>query len=117
MNHLLHRLVPRTLTARLVVTAVALVAVDEGEWHRQREALVPLLRSGEPLPLSPTPGAFFRERPVGGQLAFVFGGPGSVYQGMGRSLVLALPELHEQANGPSLLVFLLVMSRRERAIP
>jgi acyl transferase domain-containing protein/3-hydroxymyristoyl/3-hydroxydecanoyl-(acyl carrier protein) dehydratase len=38
-------------------------------------------------------GIFFRERPIGGDLAFVFTGPAGAYRGMGRDLLLAFPEL------------------------
>jgi len=34
--------------------------------------------------------------PVPGELAFVFAGPAGAYHGMGRELLLALPELHER---------------------
>ena len=35
----------------------------------------------------------FRERPIGGELAFCFAGAGASYRGMGRELLLALPHL------------------------
>ena len=47
------------------------------------------LRSGDPLP----DGVAFAEAPIGGELAFVFGGAGAAYPGMGRPLLERLPEL------------------------
>jgi hypothetical protein len=38
----------------------------------------------------------FRERPIGGQLAFCFAGAGASYRGMGRELLLAMPQLLER---------------------
>ena len=38
---------------------------------------------------------FFRERPIGGEIAFAFAGAGASYRGMGRDLLLHLPQLHE----------------------
>ena len=37
-----------------------------------------------------------RERPIGGELAFCFAGAGASYRGMGRELLLALPQLLER---------------------
>ena len=45
------------------------------------------LRRGGP----PPEGVAFRERPVGGELAFVFTGAAAAYPGMGRELALGLP--------------------------
>jgi len=36
---------------------------------------------------------FYRDAPIGGEVAFVFAGPGGAYRGMGRELVTAFPEL------------------------
>ena len=41
-------------------------------------------------------GAYFRERPIGGEVALVFPGAAAAYPGMGRELLLALPELTDQ---------------------
>ncbi len=39
---------------------------------------------------------YFREAPIGGELAFVFAGAGASYAGMGRDLVQQLPQLLDQ---------------------
>ena len=41
-------------------------------------------------------GAYFRERPIVGELALVFPGAAAAYPGMGRELLLALPELTDK---------------------
>jgi acyl transferase domain-containing protein/3-hydroxymyristoyl/3-hydroxydecanoyl-(acyl carrier protein) dehydratase/1-acyl-sn-glycerol-3-phosphate acyltransferase len=41
-------------------------------------------------------GVYFNEQPLGGELGFVFTGPAGVYPGMGRELLLGLPELLER---------------------
>lgn len=41
-------------------------------------------------------GVFFRARPIGGEIAFAFAGAGASYRGMGRDLLLHLPQLHER---------------------
>src|SRR6185295_8635743 len=38
-------------------------------------------------------GVHFRERPIGGEIAFAFAGAGASYRGMGRDLLLHLPRL------------------------
>ncbi|MCU0655141.1 MAG: polyketide synthase dehydratase domain-containing protein [Polyangiaceae bacterium] len=73
--------------------ALALVASSGDELTALLDTSRQLLASGQPLPLSPVPGVFFREQPLDGKLGFVFGGPASIYPGMGRELVLAIPEL------------------------
>ncbi|HEY1909448.1 MAG TPA: beta-ketoacyl synthase N-terminal-like domain-containing protein, partial [Vicinamibacterales bacterium] len=70
--------------ARLVLVADAADQIEPLQ-SSAREAL----RSGSPLPS----GAYFHERPITGELAFVFSGPGGAYHGMGRDLLLAAPEL------------------------
>lgn len=40
-------------------------------------------------------GVFFRARPITGEIAFAFAGAGASYRGMGRDLLLHLPQLHE----------------------
>ena len=86
--------------ARLVLVADAADQIEP-----LRSAARDALRTGSPLP----PGAYFHERPIGGEMAFVFSGPGGAYHGMGRDLLLAAPELvdglsrlitrHRQAAG------------------
>lgn len=41
-------------------------------------------------------GVFFRARPIVGEIAFAFAGAGASYRGMGRDLLLHLPQLHER---------------------
>ncbi|MGE0454664.1 MAG: beta-ketoacyl synthase N-terminal-like domain-containing protein [Vicinamibacteria bacterium] len=48
---------------------------------------------------------FVEPEPVAGELAFVFAGPAGAYHGMGRELLLALPELHER------------LAQRSRSLP
>jgi hypothetical protein len=73
--------------ARLV-----LVAATDVERAQRAELARQLLQDGAdagPLP----PGMAFQERVIEGELAFVFTGPAGAYRGMGRELLLALPEL------------------------
>jgi acyl transferase domain-containing protein len=41
-------------------------------------------------------GIYFRERPIEGELGFVFTGPAGAYAGMGHDLLLAFPELTDR---------------------
>ena len=70
--------------ARLV-----LVAADGDEFAARADAAQRWLRRGGP----PPEGVAFRERPVDGELAFVFTGAAAAYPGMGRDLALGLPGL------------------------
>ena len=81
--------------ARLV-----LVARDEEQLGRRRERALGLLTGSEGAspPGPPDEGVYFHDRPVQGELALVFTGPAGVYPGMGRELVLALPELLQQLH-------------------
>ena len=72
--------------ARLV-----LVARDD-EWADVRQRALAHLEDGAPAGQS----VHFRERPLGGQLAFCFAGAGASYRGMGRELLLAMPQLLER---------------------
>jgi len=47
------------------------------------------------------PGVHFREQSIEGELAFVFTGAGSAYEGMGRELLQALPELSDSLSALS----------------
>ncbi|HYN41914.1 MAG TPA: beta-ketoacyl synthase N-terminal-like domain-containing protein, partial [Thermoanaerobaculia bacterium] len=69
--------------ARLV-----LVATD-GSFENVRTRALAHLETGA----SAGPGIHFRERPVKGELAFVFAGAGAAYRGMGRDLLERLPSL------------------------
>jgi acyl transferase domain-containing protein/3-hydroxymyristoyl/3-hydroxydecanoyl-(acyl carrier protein) dehydratase len=51
------------------------------------------------------PGIHFRERPLGGELGFIFAGAGAAYRGMGRDLLERLPSLAVS------------LSRRSRRLP
>ena len=70
--------------ARLV-----LVAADGDELAARADAAQRWLRRGGP----PPEGVAFRERPVDGELAFVFTGAAAAYPGMARDLALGLPGL------------------------
>lgn len=75
--------------ARLV-----LVAGTEEELHRlgrQAQKLIEISGPGQTLPAME--GVYFRDEPLAGKLAFVFTGGMASYSGMGRELLLALPEL------------------------
>jgi acyl transferase domain-containing protein/3-hydroxymyristoyl/3-hydroxydecanoyl-(acyl carrier protein) dehydratase len=41
-------------------------------------------------------GIYYRERPIEGELAFVFTGPAGAYTGMGRDLLFAFPEINDR---------------------
>ena len=47
----------------------------------------------DPAGTGPGDGVHYRERPIGGDLAFVFAAPAGAYRGMGRDLLLARPGL------------------------
>ncbi|MEU8528853.1 beta-ketoacyl synthase N-terminal-like domain-containing protein, partial [Streptomyces sp. NPDC048629] len=69
--------------ARLVI-----LAADDQEFAARADAARTWLRHGGPQP----DGVAFRSRPVEGEVAFVFSGGSMAYRGMGRELLLALPE-------------------------
>ncbi|HWZ50724.1 MAG TPA: beta-ketoacyl synthase N-terminal-like domain-containing protein [Granulicella sp.] len=76
------------------------VAADHAEDGRQRDHAIALLRSvptsGEArLPYNCTKGMYFRPAPLHGELAFVYTFAAAAYAGMGRQLLLGLPELLE----------------------
>lgn len=69
---------------------LALVATDEAEYaSRCALARQALEAGGSPW----VDGVYFRPGPVGGDVACVFPGAAAAYRGMGRSLLLAFPEL------------------------
>ncbi len=84
-----------------------LVLVSEGEdlsdLERQAATAEGLLGADEvataPGRAALADGIYFRERPLAGELSFVFTGPAGVYPGMGRDLVLAMPELVQRLYG------------------
>ena len=67
----------------LVATDASLAAV--------RARAIAHLEAGAPAGRS----VFFRARPIVGEIAFAFAGAGASYRGMGRDLLLQLPQLHE----------------------
>jgi acyl transferase domain-containing protein/3-hydroxymyristoyl/3-hydroxydecanoyl-(acyl carrier protein) dehydratase len=70
---------------------LVLVARDGEQLEERRSRARALLEAGREV--ISEEGIYFRQRPIGGELAFVFTGPAGSYPGMGRELVLALPEL------------------------
>ena len=68
---------------RLVLVA------EDARFEETRERALAHLRSGTPAGA----GVHFRERPIGGQIAFVFAGAGASYHGMGRDLLGHFPQL------------------------
>ena len=70
--------------ARLVI-----VAEDDAQVQALHDGAGNALEHGAALPS----GVYFHERPVGGELSFVFSGPAGAYHAMGRDLLLAMPEL------------------------
>ena len=73
--------------ARLLI-----VAPDEDTKQKRIEAAKNAL-SLEGTPFRILKGVYFRERPIAGELALVFPGAAAAYPGMGRELLLTLPEL------------------------
>jgi acyl transferase domain-containing protein/3-hydroxymyristoyl/3-hydroxydecanoyl-(acyl carrier protein) dehydratase/1-acyl-sn-glycerol-3-phosphate acyltransferase len=67
--------------------AVILASTPEELELRRAEAIRAAER-GAPMP----DGVLFRERPIEGEMAFVFAGAAAAYPGMGRALALALPD-------------------------
>ncbi len=67
---------------------LVLVATD-GSFESVRARALSHLETGAPA----GPGIHYRERPVKGELAFVFAGAGAAYRGMGRDLLVRLPGL------------------------
>jgi PfaB family protein len=67
----------------LVATEASLAAV--------RARAIAHLETGAPAGRS----VFFRAQPLVGEIAFAFAGAGASYRGMGRDLLLHLPQLHE----------------------
>ena len=76
---------------------LVLVAADQAELRLRADMAREHLRQENPPVQAGTAavaeGVYFRKSPLQGELAFVFTGPAGVYPGMGRELVLALPEL------------------------
>jgi acyl transferase domain-containing protein/3-hydroxymyristoyl/3-hydroxydecanoyl-(acyl carrier protein) dehydratase/1-acyl-sn-glycerol-3-phosphate acyltransferase len=81
--------------ARLVFVA------SDGAFESVRTRALSHLERGAPC----GPGIHFRERPVDGEVAFIFAGAGAAYRGMGRDLVERLPGLADS------------LARRSRRLP
>lgn len=73
-------------SARLVLVA------DDARFEELREKALAHLERGAPAGAN----VFFCERPVVGEIAFVFSGAGASYHGMGRSLLQHLPQLRDR---------------------
>jgi acyl transferase domain-containing protein/3-hydroxymyristoyl/3-hydroxydecanoyl-(acyl carrier protein) dehydratase len=69
--------------------ARAVLVADEAGLPALRERALAHLLDGAPAGTA----IHFRERPVRGELAFAFAGAGAAYAGMGRELLLQLPQL------------------------
>ncbi len=76
---------------------LAIVAAGEEELASRRERARQALESAADA--FAMDGAYYRLAPVEGQLALVFPGAAAAYPGMGRTLLLAFPELLEQVTG------------------
>jgi acyl transferase domain-containing protein len=72
--------------ARLVLVA------DESSLPAQRTRALAHLRDGAPAGST----IHFRERPIGGELAFAFAGAGAAYADMGLDLLRQLPQLNDR---------------------
>ncbi|MEO8025495.1 MAG: beta-ketoacyl synthase N-terminal-like domain-containing protein [Bryobacteraceae bacterium] len=70
---------------------LAIVASNESDWNRKSDRALRILEAG--VATFSSDGIHFREKPVRGELAFVFPGAASSYAGMGRSLFAAFPEI------------------------
>jgi acyl transferase domain-containing protein/3-hydroxymyristoyl/3-hydroxydecanoyl-(acyl carrier protein) dehydratase len=81
----------RGKTAQQGPCRLVLVARDSEQLEERRERARELLEAGSEVVSEQ--GIYFRERPLAGELAFVFTGPAGAYPGMGRELVLAFPRL------------------------
>jgi len=73
--------------------AARLVVVAASDEERAERCALGLRLLEEKAPTALPPGIAFHDQPVEGELAFVFTGPAGAYRGMGRDLLLALPEL------------------------
>jgi acyl transferase domain-containing protein/3-hydroxymyristoyl/3-hydroxydecanoyl-(acyl carrier protein) dehydratase/1-acyl-sn-glycerol-3-phosphate acyltransferase len=66
-----------------------IVASSREELDARRADAIRAAKHGAPMP----EGVILRERPVAGELAFVFAGAAAAYPSMGRALALALPDV------------------------
>ena len=77
---------------------LTLVAASEEELSQRRDVAVHLLNEPSAPVRPPLPGVYLRDEPIDGELAFVFTGAGAAYPGMGRKLLLAMPELLDRLD-------------------
>jgi acyl transferase domain-containing protein len=74
-----------------------LVVVANSDDERARKTgtgIAALEAAGDgPIPFQIEDGVYFRDRPIGGEVGFIFGGAGGSYRGMARDLIAAFPEL------------------------
>lgn len=77
------------------VCRLAIVATERGVPEKLAQAQAFIERRRIDPEALPPDGIFFRLQPIEGEVGFVFTGAAAAYPGMGRELVLALPELVE----------------------
>lgn len=71
--------------------ARCVLVATEASLDALRTRAIAHLETGAPAGRS----VFFRAQPIVGEIAFAFAGAGASYRGMGRDLLLHLPQLHE----------------------
>ena len=76
---------------------LSIVCAQQELAYRREEAATRLRQAGSDytVPFVLGPGMYFRNAPVGGELAFVYTFAAASYAGMGRDLLLAIPQLLE----------------------
>ena len=74
---------------------LVIVATSDDERVRKTRAAVDAIeKAGDGIiPFQIEDGVYFRDRPIGGEVGFIFGGAGGSYRGMSRDLIAAFPEL------------------------
>jgi acyl transferase domain-containing protein len=89
--------------ARLVIVVQG-EATGEGQRRLAGEALARIVAGPPPAPLAARPmplakGIYWAAAPMAGELGFVFTPAAAAYQGMGRELLFALPDLGDRVIG------------------
>ncbi|MDP1569498.1 MAG: beta-ketoacyl synthase N-terminal-like domain-containing protein [Vicinamibacterales bacterium] len=74
---------------------LVVVAADETERARKAQAAVAVITAAGDgaVPFQIEDGLYFRDRPIGGEVGFIFGGAGGSYRGMARDVIAAFPSL------------------------